>query len=29
MKRLAPGDVVTVTRVDRLACSTFNLFAID
>jgi hypothetical protein len=25
---LAPGDVVTVTRVDRLADSTFELFAI-
>src|SRR5438270_6260903 len=25
---LAPGDVVTVTRVDRLARSTFDLFAI-
>jgi Resolvase, N terminal domain len=26
--KLAPGDVVTVTRIDRLARSTFNLFAI-
>jgi DNA invertase Pin-like site-specific DNA recombinase len=26
--RLAPGDVVTVTRIDRLARSTLNLFAI-
>ena len=26
--KLAPGDVVTVTRIDRLACSTFDLFAI-
>ena len=26
--RLAPGDVVTVTRIDRLARSTFDLFAI-
>ena len=25
---LAPGDVVTVTRIDRLASSTFDLFAI-
>jgi hypothetical protein len=25
---LAPGDVVTVTRIDRLAHSTFDLFAI-
>src|SRR5438105_13546113 len=25
---LAPGDVVTVTRLDRLARSTFDLFAI-
>ena len=25
---LAPGDVVTVTRIDRLARSTFDLFAI-
>jgi DNA invertase Pin-like site-specific DNA recombinase len=25
---LAPGDVVTVTRIDRLACSTFDLFGI-
>ena len=27
-KALVPGDVVTVTRIDRLARSTFNLFAI-
>ena len=27
-KTLAPGDVVTVTRIDRLARSTFDLFAI-
>jgi DNA invertase Pin-like site-specific DNA recombinase len=27
--KLAPGDVVTVTRIDRLARSTFDLFAID
>src|ERR1044071_7795826 len=26
--KLAPGDVVTVTRIDRLARSTFGLFAI-
>jgi DNA invertase Pin-like site-specific DNA recombinase len=26
--KLAPGDVVTVTRIDRLALSTFDLFAI-
>ena len=26
--KLAPGDVVTVTRIDRLACSNFDLFAI-
>ncbi|HTV28234.1 MAG TPA: recombinase family protein [Xanthobacteraceae bacterium] len=26
--RLEPGDVVTVTRIDRLARSTFDLFAI-
>ena len=25
---VAPGDVVTVTRIDRLARSTFDLFAI-
>jgi hypothetical protein len=25
--KLAPGDVVTVTRIDRLARSTFDLFA--
>jgi len=24
----APGDVVTVTRIDRLPCSTFDLFGI-
>jgi DNA invertase Pin-like site-specific DNA recombinase len=28
LKTLAPGDVVTVTRIDRLARSTFDLFAI-
>ena len=28
LKVLAPGDVVTVTRIDRLARSTFDLFAI-
>src|SRR6266852_7312876 len=28
LKALAPGDVVTVTRIDRLARSTFYLFAI-
>src|SRR3984893_9822204 len=28
LERLAPGDVVTVTRIDRLARSTFDLFAI-
>jgi DNA invertase Pin-like site-specific DNA recombinase len=28
LDRLAPGDVVTVTRIDRLACSTIDLFAI-
>src|ERR1700730_13063573 len=28
LKHLAPGDVVTVTRIDRLARSTFDLFAI-
>jgi DNA invertase Pin-like site-specific DNA recombinase len=27
-KHLAPGDVVTVTRIDRLARSTFDLFGI-
>ena len=27
--KLAPGDVVTVTRIDRLARSTFDLFAIS
>src|SRR2546423_4255960 len=27
-KALAPGDVVTVTRIDRLARSPFDLFAI-
>jgi len=27
-KHLAPSDVVTVTRIDRLARSTFDLFAI-
>jgi DNA invertase Pin-like site-specific DNA recombinase len=28
LKCLAPGDVVTVTRIDRLARSTFDLFGI-
>src|SRR4051812_13751757 len=28
LKALAPGDVVIVTRIDRLARSTFDLFAI-
>ena len=28
LKALAAGDVVTVTRIDRLARSTFDLFAI-
>ncbi len=28
LKRLAPGNVVMVTRIDRLARSTFDLFAI-
>src|SRR5436190_10064219 len=28
LAELAPGDVVTVTRIDRLARSTFDLFAI-
>ena len=28
LKALAPGDVVAVTRIDRLARSTFDLFAI-
>jgi DNA invertase Pin-like site-specific DNA recombinase len=28
LKGLAPGDVVTVTRIDRPARSTFDLFAI-
>jgi DNA invertase Pin-like site-specific DNA recombinase len=28
LDKLAPGDVVTVTRIDRLARSTFNLFGI-
>jgi len=28
LKRLAAGDVVTVTRIDRLARSTFDLFGI-
>jgi DNA invertase Pin-like site-specific DNA recombinase len=27
-KHLAPGEVVTVIRIDRLARSTFDLFAI-
>ena len=28
LDRLGPGDVVTVTRIDRLARSTFDMFAI-
>jgi DNA invertase Pin-like site-specific DNA recombinase len=28
LKQLAAGDVVTLTRIDRLARSTFDLFAI-
>ncbi len=28
LKAIAPGDVVTVTRIDRLARSTFDLFSI-
>ena len=28
LDRLGPGDVVTVTRIDRLARSTFDLFGI-
>ena len=28
LKDITPGDVVTVTRIDRLARSTFDLFAI-
>jgi DNA invertase Pin-like site-specific DNA recombinase len=28
LKAVAPGDIVTVTRIDRLARSTFDLFAI-
>ena len=28
LKALGPGDVVTVTRIDRLARSNFDLFAI-
>ena len=28
LKAIAPGDVVIVTRIDRLARSTFDLFAI-
>ena len=28
LERLAPGNVVTVTRINRLARSTFDLFAI-
>ena len=28
LKHLAPGDVVIVTRIDRLARSTFDLFAV-
>src|SRR3954453_23880340 len=29
LDRLTPGDVVTVTRIDRLAHSTFDLFGIS
>ena len=28
LKAVAPGDVVTVTRIDRLARSTIDLFAV-
>src|SRR5437868_4196677 len=28
LRKLVPGDVVTVTRIDRLARSTFDLFGI-
>lgn len=28
LKTIGPGDVVTVTRIDRLARSTFDMFAI-
>jgi DNA invertase Pin-like site-specific DNA recombinase len=28
LRRLVPGDVVTVTRIDRLARSTFDLFGV-
>src|ERR1700722_11585764 len=28
LKAIGPGDLVTVTRIDRLARSTFDLFAI-
>src|SRR5205814_6672737 len=28
LKEIAAGDIVTVTRIDRLARSTFDLFAI-
>jgi DNA invertase Pin-like site-specific DNA recombinase len=28
LKSLTPGDVVTVTRIDQLARSTFDAFAI-
>ena len=28
LERLTPGDVVMVTRIDRLARSTFDLFAL-
>jgi hypothetical protein len=28
LRAIGPGDVVTVTRIDRLARSTFDLFAI-
>jgi DNA invertase Pin-like site-specific DNA recombinase len=28
LERIGPGDVVTVTRIDRLARSTFDLFGI-
>lgn len=27
LRAIGPGDVVTVARIDRLACSTFDLFA--
>ncbi|MBV8356372.1 MAG: recombinase family protein [Deltaproteobacteria bacterium] len=28
LAKLSPGDVVTVMRIDRLACGTFDLFGI-